>query len=121
MNLKANSDLSNVASVASSFKEQSVGWGMPDTDSGINVVSSIVQGSQYIPPKKGFLFIYVWNDGGWVLKTSKNGTYIVSMDEYNARGHSVFVPIDEKGLYCETKKQGNGAITAIFYPCKGVN
>ena len=43
------------------------------------------------------------------------------MDEYNSRGHSALVPIDEKGLYCETKKQGNGAINAIFYPCKGVN
>lgn len=102
-------------------RETVVGWGMPDYDSGVDVVSSIVQGSQYIPPKKGFLFLYVWNDGSWVLKTSENGTYIVSMDEYNAKGHSVFVPIDEKGLYCQTKKQGNGAITAIFYPCKGVN
>ena len=121
MNLKANSDLSNVASVSQTFKEQSVSWGMPDTDSGVDVVGSIVQGSQYIPPQKGFLFIYVWNDGVWVLKTSKNGTYVVSMDEYNSRGHSALVPIDEKGLYCETKKQGNGAINAIFYPCKGVN
>lgn len=30
LNLKATTDLSNVSSVASSFKEQSVGWGMPD-------------------------------------------------------------------------------------------
>lgn len=35
LNLKANSDLSNVASVASSFKEQSVGWGMPDYSAGV--------------------------------------------------------------------------------------
>lgn len=35
MNLKANSDLSNVASIASSFKEQSVGWGMPDYSAGV--------------------------------------------------------------------------------------
>lgn len=37
MNLKANSDLSNVASIASSFKEQSVGWGMPDYSAKIEV------------------------------------------------------------------------------------
>lgn len=36
LNLKANSDLSNVVSVASSFKEQSVGWGMPDFSSVIS-------------------------------------------------------------------------------------
>lgn len=117
-NGKLDLDLGNIPNTS---KETIVGWGMPDYDSGVDVVGSIVQGSQYIPPKKGFLFIYVWNDGAWVLKTSKNGTFIVSMDEYNSSGHSVLVPIDEKGLYCETKKQGNGAINAIFYPCKGVN
>lgn len=121
MNLKATTDLSNVVSVASSFKEQSVGWGMPDYSAGVDVVGNIIQGSQYIPPKKGFLVLYVWNDGSWVFRTSKDGTFVVSFDEYGARGHSVLVPIDEKGLYCETKKRGNGAITAIFYPCKGVN
>ena len=39
LNLKANSDLSNIASVASSFKEQSVGWGMPDYSAGVSITN----------------------------------------------------------------------------------
>lgn len=39
LNLKANSDLSNVASVASSFKEASVGWGIPDYSAGVSAPS----------------------------------------------------------------------------------
>lgn len=37
LNLKANSDLSNVASVSKTFKEQSVGWGMPDYTRGYTI------------------------------------------------------------------------------------
>lgn len=39
LNLKANSDLSNVASVAQSFKEQSVAWGMPDYSTAVSVTA----------------------------------------------------------------------------------
>ena len=34
---KAAIDLSNVSSVASSFKEASIGWGMPDYSAGVNI------------------------------------------------------------------------------------
>lgn len=37
LNLKANSDLSNVASVASSFKNASVSWGLPDYSAKVTI------------------------------------------------------------------------------------
>lgn len=78
LNLKANSDLSNVASVASSFKEQSVGWGMPDYSQRITrttgepfimpydgyVLAVSVQGAGFSINIDGFSFQW-WRDGGF--------------------------------------------------------
>jgi len=41
LELKANSDLSNVAGVASSFKEQTVGWGIPDYSAKVAITFTI--------------------------------------------------------------------------------
>lgn len=57
LNLKANSDLSNVASVASSFKEQSVGWGIPDYSAAVDISSVVPKdtSSSYTIPFDGWL------------------------------------------------------------------
>lgn len=120
LNIKANGDLSNVASVASSFKEQSVGWGMPDYGSGI-----AISASGYTAPSNGWILSNIYSDWG----TSKaNGrllinNIIVSANYHSAgnagKGHdNVFiVPISKGDVVTYT---GNVS-GVIFYPCKGVN
>lgn len=126
LNNKADIDLNNLSvedkrALIEENKETIMSWMMPDYANGVNVLDDISQDSQYIPPKKGFLFLYVWNDGAWGFTNIKDGSVVVSFDEFNARGHSVLVPIDENGLYCTTKIKGNGEILATFYPLKGVD
>lgn len=126
LNNKADIDLNNLSAddkmaLIEENKETVMGWMMPDYSKGVNVLDDISQDSQYIPPKKGFLFLYVWNDGAWGFTNIKDGSVVVSFDEFNTRGHSVLVPIDENGLYCTTKIKGNGDILATFFPLKGIN
>lgn len=120
LNVKANSDLSNVSSVASSFKEQSVGWGMPDYDSGITISAS-----GYTAPSNGWILSNIYSDWG---TSSANGrllinNIIVSANYHSAggagKGHNnVFiVPISKGDVVTYT---GNVS-GVIFYPCKGVN
>lgn len=54
LNLKANTDLSNV-NPASSFKEASVGWGMPDYSSGVAVSFSL--NNIWTAPSDGILIL----------------------------------------------------------------
>lgn len=54
LNLKATTDLSNVSSVASSFKKASVVWGMPDYDRAI----SISLNSVFVPQVNGYIEVF---------------------------------------------------------------
>ena len=119
MNLKATTDLSNVSSVASSFKEQSVGWGMPDYTAGISISSG------HEATESGWVISNIYSDWG---TSSANGRLlingiIVSANYHSAggagKGHNnVFiVPISKKDVVTYTGDVSN----VIFYPCKGVN
>lgn len=120
LNIKANGDLSNVASVASSFKEQSVGWGMPDYGSGI-----AISASGYTAPSNGWILSNIYSDWG---TSSANGrllinNIIVSANYHSAggagKGHNnVFIVPISKGDVVTYTGDVSGV---IFYPCKGVN
>lgn len=103
LNLKANSDLSNVASVASSFKEQSVGWGMPDYSAGVSAPSknTVAQTD-----------IYVKTDS----PTNASGTIYIN---------DVSVASGWEGFVCAYVPKGAtfrvSGKNSKYYPLKGVN
>ena len=122
LNLKANSDLSNVASVASSFKEQSVGWGVPDYDRAISITAN----TAFEAPFNGFVEVVgeYGNNGGFavglgntvdrtkfILRGAQSGTTVI----YSG-GQAVIV----KGqtYYFEAVMTIH---RAIICPLKGVN
>lgn len=113
LNLKANSDLSNVASVASSFKEQSVSWGMPDYSAGVKKANN----TQYTAEVDGFL---LYNHNG----TTKANVLIINDVSINlttqaqySHGVALMLPLSKGDNY---KLTGEGKIL-MFFPCKGVN
>ena len=119
LNLKANSDLSNVASVASSFKKQSVGWGMPDYSAGVSITSG------YKATESGWVISNIYSDWG---TSSANGRLLINGIVVSANYHSAgnagkghnnvfIVPISKKDV---VTYKGNVS-DVIFYPCKGVN
>lgn len=96
MNLKANNDLSNVASVASSFKEASVGWGMPDYSAGVTINKS-----KYTPPANGVIIGVKTdnqNDQEWFIKF---GAVFLAhkFTGYYGNGFSCCVPVQKGKTY----------------------
>ena len=119
MNLKATTDLSNVSSVASSFKEQSVGWGMPDYSAGVNLGEPT--NYQVLPCD-----CYVTYSADTGNSVDSAGFYYANSDEsfigefrqaltFNRKGIGLFL---SKGW--KVKRWGNYS-TIIYYPLKGVN
>ena len=119
MNLKANSDLSNVASVSSGFKEQSVGWGMPDYTTGVQVMTSAIGQREFIAEFDCLFQVRFvgaghchWrvNDGnGPDQLCGSNGTNYTQIPIYLSKG---------------TKLTGLGSVgdwNVYVYPLKGVN
>lgn len=113
LNLKANSDLSNVASVASSFKEQSVSWGMPDYSAGVKKVNN----TQYTAEVDGFL-LYNYNGAtkANVLIINDMSINLTTQAQYS-HGVALMLPLSKGDNY---KLTGEGKIF-MFFPCKGVN
>lgn len=108
---KANSDLSNVASVASSFKEQSVGWGMPDYGAGVQV------NLPYTAPTDGFIYAYcAGNNAYYYLEV--NGVRMVTISTQGTQ-QATLIPISKGDVL--TKNQSSGNNSQYFYPLKGVN
>lgn len=113
LNLKANSDLSNVASVASSFKEQSVGWSMPDYSAGVTVSTGT-----FTAPTTGFLIGGSTTTKGSAVIIKKDGVTITEAytnTNYQSYG-GVNVPTIKNEVFEITNTNG----TLKFYPCKGV-
>lgn len=114
LNLKANSDLSNVASVAQSFKEASVGWGMPDYSAGVQLT---VGQSVNIPIDCVLAVKPKWVD--YINATiTVNGVNI-----YNARSATNSAVATSYILISKNSTlNSSGSIdTLIYYPLKGVN
>lgn len=113
LNLKANSDLSNVASVASSFKEQSVSWGMPDYSAGVKKANN----TQYTAEVDGFLlYNYSGATKANVLIINDVSINLTTQAQYS-HGVALMLPLSKGDNY---KLTGEGKIL-MFFPCKGVN
>lgn len=121
MNLKANSDLSNVASIASSFKEQSVGWGMPDYSAGVDVTSEFIAGNWWTSTKKGYYIIATGDQSYFEIRTNSSGDLIIAGSgptPYILSNSFFIADVGEK--FYVTKKSGNYT-RVVYYPFKGVN
>lgn len=114
LNLKANSDLSNVASVASSFKEASVGWGMPDYSAGVTISTSQTA-SNYTPPANGVIIgvkTESGNDQEWFIKF---GAVFIAhkFTGYYGNGFSCCVHVQKGKTY---SIKGANVASFTFYP-----
>lgn len=115
LNLKANSDLSNVASVASSFKEASVGWGMADYSAGISKTwNRNITAENY-----GVVIANARADQQTTLKAIVNGNQLPYDVIANAGVLSISFTVSKGDVYKVYDANGTGTI--IFYPFKGVN
>ena len=112
LNLKANSDLSNVASVASSFKEQSVGWGMPDYSAGVSVELP------YTAPSNGFFVVhFTFNVGDVYLYV--NNIKVQEVGGGAVAGMDYMIPVSKGDNI--TRSTTSTYYNGVFYPVKGVN
>lgn len=111
LELKANKDLSNVANVASTFKEASVGWGVPDYTAGVSQSAD----TEYTAPSDGWIYCYNWSRT--TSYVSING---VEFTMQTGNGNAVYVGA---GLICFIKKgdvyKTNSSVYLRFYPCRG--
>jgi hypothetical protein len=116
---KANTNLSNVSSVSSSFKEQSVSWGLPDYSAGISISTN-----SYTAPSAGFIVLdgatTSGNGGGGTIKINSQVIDILSTNLPSGStvrtAKQVFVA---KGDVVELSTPAT-FYSKIFYPLKGV-
>ena len=113
LNLKANNDLSSVASVASSFKEASVGWGMPDYSAGVGKASN----TQFTAESDGFLLYNYAGATSTNTLTINNISINLTTQAQYSHGVALMLPIPKGATY----KLTGGGNKLIFYPLKGVN
>lgn len=113
VNGRAKTDLSNVASVASSFKEASVGWGMPDYSAGVGKASN----RQFTAERDGFLlYNYAGATSTNTLTINNININLTTQAQYS-HGIALMLPIPKGTTY----KLTGGGNKLIFYPLKGVN
>lgn len=114
LNLKANNDLSNVASVASSFKEASVGWGMPDYSAGVTKTKDV----NYTETVDGFVVVNV--AGASYNNFFYLADYSFNLTTQGGYSHGVLATfyVPKGTLY---KYSGVNPNKYIFFPLKGVN
>lgn len=113
LELKANSNLSNVASVASSFKEQSVGWGMPDYSAGV----SWVWNSENIAPCDGLVMAYWYGNNNQQINITIGKTSLDYVTR-DAAGMREIFPISKGDTF--KASGGYNAQYVKFFPFKGV-
>ena len=115
---KANVALDNV-SPAQSFKDMSVGWGIPDYSAGVTISTSQTA-SKYTPPANGVIIgvkTENGNDQEWFIKF---GAVFLAhkFTGYFGNGFSCCVPVQKGKTY---SIKGANVASFTFYPFKGVN
>lgn len=113
LNLKANSDLSNVASVSQTFKELSVRWGMPDYSAGVYVGNL-----PYTAPCDGYINTHIVHNVGDV-SLYVNGVEISIVGGGALAGLDYLFPVSKGDVI--TSSSTRAFYANDFYPCKGVN
>lgn len=135
LNLKANSDLSNVASVAKSFKEKSIVWDIPDFENEI-AVANVKGGFVYTTPSIGYLKINRSASDGSVTAYLYKGIDSTGIPIYNRALGSIralmnnasqfntgfgftLIKVDKNENYF-FNSNNISRCTLSFVPCKGV-
>lgn len=108
---KADTSLSNTTP-SQSFKEMSVGWGMPDYTSGIALA-----GTSFICPSAGFVVMH--GNGGNSGKAYINGSFAGAFSISNADSSANFF-VSKNDVITFNSGYSFGSET-YFYPLKGVN
>lgn len=114
---KADTNLGNTTP-SQSFKEMSVGWGMPDYSAGVSVANSTIL-SGFTAPSDGVLIF----DGGMANATI-NGIGIAAGYYYTPNSAAYGQPVSMLLSKGEILKATNVYTTtdhSVFYPFKGVN
>lgn len=108
---KANVALDNV-SPAQSFKDMSIGWGMPDYSAGVSVELP------YTAPYNGFFMAHLtYNAGNIYLYV--NNIKVQEVGGGATAGMDYMLPVSKGDKI--TRSSTETYYNAIFYPCKGVN
>lgn len=111
-NNKADINLEN-AVPAASFKEMSIGWGLPDYSAGVSGAFS----SSYIAPAKGIVFLYQDNNYSSKFNVFVNDSQVWMEESSSAYfERSCVVMLDTGDVVT-----GEGITNYTFYPMKGVN
>lgn len=117
MNLKANSDLSNVTNVNSDFRNMSTVWGLPDYSAGI----SQTYGQEYTAPSNGFVYIgfYTGDKSSRYITLIINGVEVMyaQANDYNC-SFSMF-PLKKGDVYKITRTADVARLVIVFYPTRG--
>lgn len=111
LNLKANNDLSSVASVASSFKKQSISWGMPDYSAEVTISNN------YTAPSDGFIFCGVTGNGSQSTSINEHWVAITYNTGVSSSYPQLCLPVSKGDVF----KTSSNLQLARFYPLKGVN
>ena len=113
LNLKATTDLSNVSSVASSFKEQSLGWGTPNWNAGVSFSSG------FVAPSAGFVVIASIRGNNSQNYGYVNGVvFFRNLQASSGADSASGTAIVSKG---DVITYSGNADVRVFYPFKGVN
>lgn len=125
---KADTNLGNTTP-SQSFKEMSVGWGMPDYSAGVDISSSLkVVNSSWVAPSDGVIFAQVINNNVVYLfrKSGCSASYANSQYTLIAINGEDYILLTDKVdvkkgdiIYSSTNETNSGKI--YFYPFKGVN
>lgn len=114
---KASVALDNV-SPAQSFKDMSIGWGMPDYSAGIDVTSEFSAGQWWTSTKKGYYIIATGDQSYFEIRTNSSGDLIIAGSgptPYILSNSFFIADVGEK--FYVTKKSGNYT-KAVYYPFK---
>lgn len=114
LNGKASTDLSNTSNIASSFKSDSVGWGLPKYSALVSISSG------YTATSKGFIFVSMNGTGHNTNSININGTRIAYSEATNAYQEApvmVQIPVDSGD---KITWSGTSSVIALFCPAKGV-
>lgn len=117
---KANVALDNV-SPAQSFKDMSIGWGMPDYSAGVDVTSEFIADNWWTSTKKGYYIIATGDQSYFEIRTNSSGDLIIAgsgSTSYIVSNSFFIADVGEK--FYVTKKSGNYT-RAVYYPFKGAN
>ncbi len=112
-NGKVDTDLANITenNVAQSFKDMSIGWGMPD----YSAVMDLGAITEYTAPSSGIIRAYTQNYDS-AFNMAVNGVNMVSLQAVSGTsGRTGWLIIDEGEVYTT-----NIASSSRFFPLKGV-